>query len=109
MYMAQYREFHHSYSLGLDKKGYLHITGDMNGYPGENDKFQPARYRRKIILYWRSKSPYTVKDGFEFVGGDPARAIPGTKWADGAFYADRRWRLYYMSRELQLSAACTAP
>lgn len=108
-YMAQYREYHHSYSLGLDKNGYIHITGDMCNYPGENDKFQPPRYRKKIILYWRSKSPYTVKDGFEFVGGDPARAIPGTKWSDGAFYADNNGELYYMSRVLAVGGAHTPP
>ena len=108
-YMAQYREIHHSYSLGLAKNGFIHITGDMNGYPGEKDKFQPARYRNKIILYWKSKSPYTVKDGFEFVGGDPACAIPGTKWSDGAFYADNNGELYYMSRVLAVGGAHTPP
>jgi len=108
-YMAQYREFYFYYSLGLDKNGYIHITGDMRGYPGANDKFQPARYRNKIIMYWRSKSPYTVKDGFEFVGGDPARAIPGTKWTGGAFYADNNGELYYMSRVLAVGGAHTPP
>ena len=33
-YLAQYREIHHSYSMGLDRNGFIHITGDMNGYPG---------------------------------------------------------------------------
>ena len=108
-YIAQYREMHHSFSLGLDKKGYLHITGDMNGYPGEKDKFQPPRYRNKIILYWRSKSPYSVKDGFEFLGGDPSRAIPGTKWSNGAFYADNNGELYYMSRVLAVGGAHSPP
>jgi len=108
-YIAQYREMHHSFSLGLDKNGYLHITGDMNGYPGEKDKFQPPRYRNKIILYWRSKSPYSVKDGFEFLGGDRLRAIPGTKWSNGAFYADNNGELYYMSRVLAVGGAHSPP
>ncbi|MEI8233269.1 MAG: BNR-4 repeat-containing protein [Verrucomicrobiota bacterium] len=106
-YMAQYREVHHSYSLGVDKNGFIHITGDMHDYPGANDKFQPARYRNKQILYWRSKSPNTVMDGFEFVGGDPAKAIPGTKWSDGAFYGDNQGELYYLSRVLATGGAHT--
>jgi len=97
-YFAQYRDMHHSYSMGIDKKGYIHITGDMHGYPGSNDRFMPRQYRNKQILYWKSNSPYTVKDGFTFVGGDPDKAIPGTRWSWGAFYADNNGELYYCSR-----------
>ena len=94
-YVAQYRDPQHSYSIGIDKKGYLHIAGDMHGYPGSNDRFLPGRYYRKIILYWKSNSPYTVKDGFTFVGNDVDKAIPGKKWSYGGFYSDNNGELYF--------------
>ena len=94
-YVSQSRDAQQCYSLGLDKKGYIHVTGDMHGYPGANDRFMPPRYAKKIIVYWISNKPYSIQDGFTFVGGDSEKAIPGTKWSYGSFYADNEGELYY--------------
>ena len=102
-YTSQYRDPQHAFSIGLDKKGYIHVTGDMHGYPGTNDRFMPPRFARKTILYWKSNSPYTVSDGFTFFGGDPDKAIPGTKWCYGAFYSDNNGELYYVSHVAAVS------
>jgi hypothetical protein len=88
---------HHKFSMGIDKDGYIHITGDMHNYPGATDHM-PARYKNKIIMYWVSKSPANISDGFEFVGGNADRAINGHTFSYGAFYADKYGELYYFTR-----------
>jgi len=94
-YVATTREPQYCYSLGLDKKGYIHVAGDMHGYPGSNDRFMLGRYKRRNIMYWKSKSPYTVRDGFVFVGGDDLKSMPGSKWTYGSFFADNDGELYF--------------
>ncbi len=88
---------HHKYSIGIDKNGYIHVTGDMHNYPAGDDH-NPSRYQDKIIMYWVSNQPESVSDGFSFVGGDAERAILGHTFSYGAFYADNNGELYYYTR-----------
>lgn len=94
---------HCNFSLGIDKKGFLHVTGDMHNY----DEWQtsagsvpyPERYRGQRILYWQSVLPASVKGGFQFAGGLHATtAIPGRRWITGRFINDAGGELYYYSQ-----------
>lgn len=92
---------HHRYSIGVDKNGYIHVTGDMHGYTIQTTGVvhpYPLRYQKKLILYWRSNKPNDVTGGFSFMGGNAATAIPGGGWLQGFFFADNNGELYYTSQ-----------
>jgi hypothetical protein len=91
---------HHRYSLGIDRKGYIHVAGDMHNYPGgpDNNKYLPQRYKDQTVMYWISNKPYDVTGGFTFAGGKNAStAIPGYRFTSGHFINDRKGDLYYTS------------
>jgi hypothetical protein len=98
---ADYTAFpdaHHLFSLGIDEKGYIHITGDMHYYPGTPANYLPARYANQKMMYWVSNQPYTNAGGFTFAGGTTStRAIPGTAFVFGRFFNDKNGELYYSS------------
>ena len=94
---------HCGFSIGIDKNGYLHITGGMHNY----DEWQtsagtvpyPARYQGQRILYWKSAQPQSVSSGFTFAGGlNATTAIPGRRWIVGRFITDTNGELYYYSQ-----------
>ncbi|MDR3491840.1 MAG: BNR-4 repeat-containing protein [Gammaproteobacteria bacterium] len=92
---------HHRFSLGVDKNGYIHVTGDMHHYSTFSDKVitpYPTRYQHQIILYWRSNLPEDVTGGFTFKGDNTATAINGGGWMQGRFFADNNGELFYTSQ-----------
>ncbi len=89
---------HHYFSMGVDKNGYLHVTGDMHNYPTGYDQVNyPAEYQNKIIMYWVSSQPESIAS-FDFVGGDAARAMPGYGFSYHSFAHDQDRELYFMAR-----------
>jgi hypothetical protein len=101
---------HHKFSLGIDTAGFLHVTGDMHRYPLSSWDHLPELYRDQRVLYWRSRSPADLADGFEFAGapGDP-RAFPAihdTGFSYGGFHPDREGVLYWLCRA---NAAVSVP
>lgn len=94
-YMVQ-NDGHHQFSIGIDKDGYIHISGDMhNYYPGSAGYI--SKYSGKNIMYWVSDAPESV-GSFTFHGGTPARAIPGFGFTYQNFYTDNNGELYFMAR-----------
>jgi len=94
---------HNRFSLGIDKNGYVHVTGDMHNYTDstteQNGLAYPQRYQKQTILYWVSRKPENIRDGFAFAGGKGAStALPGTGWTYGRFFTDQKNELYYSSR-----------
>jgi hypothetical protein len=97
---------HNGFSAGIDKAGFLHVTGDMHQFgagQSRNEKYAyPERYDDKknaAMLYWRSRKPWNVAAGFEFRGARGSRHLmPGTSWSYGRFVADRKGALYYSAR-----------
>jgi hypothetical protein len=93
---------HHRYSMGIDKNGYIHITGDMHNYSYFSTGVitpYPARYQKQSSLYWKSNQPENVTSGFKFVGGlNASTAMPGAGWTIGHFFADNFGELYYTSQ-----------
>lgn len=91
---------HNRFSLGIDKKGYLHIVGDMHNYTTATaDANYPERYRRQSMLYWVSKQPESIAQGFEFAGGrNASTAVPATGFGYGRFFTDNNDDLYFSSR-----------
>ncbi|MDR3550854.1 MAG: BNR-4 repeat-containing protein [Candidatus Babeliales bacterium] len=86
---------HHRFSMGIDKNGYLHITGDMHYYPN-NEAHLPMRYQNQTLLYWISNQPYDISAGFSFAGGlNAPTAIPGKYFVFGHFFHDNYGELYY--------------
>jgi hypothetical protein len=90
---------HNRFTLGIDKDGYLHVTGDMHGYAWWATTYV-ARYQRQNMMYWRSNKPLDVTGGFTFAGGlNSATALPGEEWGgDSRFFNDRNGELYFSSR-----------
>ncbi|MDR3550853.1 MAG: BNR-4 repeat-containing protein [Candidatus Babeliales bacterium] len=87
---------HHRFSMGIDKYGYLHVTGDMHYYPSVPAAYLPARYQNQTVMYWVSNKPYDVSGGFTFAGGANATtAIPGQYFNTGHFFNDNNRELYF--------------
>ncbi|MCH8527469.1 MAG: BNR repeat-containing protein, partial [Kiritimatiellae bacterium] len=97
---------HNGFSLGLDEKGYIHITGDMHQFGARHSRHgnypYPERYDDKkdaAILYWRSRRPGNVSSGFEFRGRiDSPHRLPGRSWTYGRFLNAPDGQLFYTSR-----------
>ncbi len=104
-----YRVFdndHHHFAIGIDKRGYIHVIGDMHhGNLGSkrNKSMEnplPARFRGSIgdQMYWISDRPEDIAS-FSFVGFDQLKAIP----CNGLTYAhiepDCNGQLYMAGRQ----------
>ncbi|MBI1368270.1 MAG: hypothetical protein GC162_06410 [Planctomycetes bacterium] len=89
---------HNGFSIGVDRDGYLHITGDMHQYGGADGRKYPERYQKKHMLYWRSNKPLDVAAGFAFLGDTEATSMPGTSFSYGRFVWSPSGDLYYSSR-----------
>lgn len=91
---------HNRFSMGIDNKGYIHITGDMQNYTTTTSTgTYPVRYQQQSILYWKSANPEDVEAGFNFVGGkDAPTAPPGIGYSYGRFFTDNNNDLYYSAR-----------
>ncbi|HDQ25523.1 MAG TPA: hypothetical protein ENN43_02110, partial [bacterium] len=104
-----YNDGHHEFSLGIDRDGYIHVTGDMHNFPhAEISSTLPDTYKSGKILYWKSKNPENITE-FQFIGLTPAQSIPGEAWSYGRFVTDRNNKLYYVSRTLALKYYWQAP
>jgi len=98
---------HHRFSMGVDKYGYIHITGDMHFYPNVPSNYLPKRYQNQTILYWVSNAPNDVAAGFTFAGGlNASTAIPGTDWVTHYFFNDNNNELYFTSMVGAVSNPC---
>ena len=89
---------HQRFTMGIDSDGYIHITGDMHGYPHNCNYIE--RYSGQTILYWRSNKPLDVSRGFTFSGGrGSASSLPDNGWSENThFFNDRDGNLYLTSR-----------
>ena len=102
---------HCAFSLGIDKLGYLHVTGGMHqGWPETKSpvaRLFHAGVPSQNILYWKSRRPRSVAGGFTFcgvplaalppMGWRASTTIPGSGWQDGRFITDAGGELYYYS------------
>jgi hypothetical protein len=98
---------HHRFSLGVDKNGTIHVTGDMHHYSHYTTAVinpYPVRYQKQTLLYWKSNLPRDVTGGFTFAGGYDSKtgtsaptAMPGSGWMMGRFFTDVNGELYHSS------------
>lgn len=98
-YQARASDGHHEFSIGIDKDGYIHVTGDMHNQPQASNGHLPAEIEKAEILYWKSDAPGDISN-FSFMGFNNAEKIPGKAWSYGLFERDRNGVLYYSSRTL---------
>ncbi|MDI1352504.1 MAG: BNR-4 repeat-containing protein, partial [bacterium] len=94
------KDGHHRFSLGVDKLGYIHVTGDMHNYTDMTSGVitpYPTRYQNKKILYWRSNKPEDISAKFSFMGDTFDRAMRGSGWMMGRFFTDNNGELFYSS------------
>ncbi len=94
---------HHTFAIGVDELGYLHVSGDMHGYgSGKAYDHMPDRYNpRKTggkCMYWRSKRPGDISE-FVWLGADEKQRPRGDYFSYMAFVNDANGRLYYYSRQ----------
>ncbi len=105
---------HGGFSIGIDKVGYIHVTGAMHqGYPETINyvaryESEPYWVPTQNILYWRSNKPVNVTKGFTFegvpvttipaTGWTTSTSIPGYGWHAGKFITDVNGELYYYSQ-----------
>jgi regulation of enolase protein 1 (concanavalin A-like superfamily) len=89
---------HHRFSLGVDKDGYIHVSGDMHNYSKYTTAVvtpYPKRYQGQQILYWKSDKPEDISS-FTFAGGlNAATAIPGSGFTYPKFFNDNKGDLYF--------------
>lgn len=105
-------DVNHRFSMGIDKNGYIHITGDMHDYTpsttGEITPY-PTRYQSQTMLYWKSFQPASILEGFMFAGGlNSPSDMPGSGWTSGRFFKDVNGELFYSS-EIHAIEASSAP
>lgn len=97
---------HNSFSIGIDEKGYVHVTGDMHQFGARHSRHgaypYPERYDDKKgvkMLYWRSVKPWDTSAGFEFFGAaGSSHLMPGNSWSYGRFFNDAEGKLFYSAR-----------
>ncbi len=91
---------HNTFSIGLDKNGYIHVAGDMHGFPfgSDNTNHYSDYYIAATCLYWVSDNPEDISS-FTFYGRDSARVIPGSGHTYQYFLYDREGDLYSSSRQ----------
>ncbi|OIR57027.1 MAG: uncharacterized protein A8A55_2219 [Amphiamblys sp. WSBS2006] len=94
---AAFDNQNHHFSIGVDEEGYIHVAGDMNGYPfWPNDGGEPKYQRYHVDQYcmiWKSKAPLDVT-AFEFVGDKKETSLAGTGFWNVKFINDLEKRLY---------------
>ncbi|OVE81807.1 hypothetical protein BVY04_02385 [bacterium M21] len=92
---------HHAFSIGVDEKGYIHITGNMHN--GIHYNYVPDRYNTETaeIMYWRSKHPEDVSS-MAFCGwrgaGEEGVAMKGHGPTYYSFFNDHEGRLFWSAR-----------
>ena len=99
---------HQRFSMGIDPDGYLHVAGDMHGYPTNCQYIE--RYTGQTILYWKSNKPLDVTGGFTFSGGRDtegrpyASSLPENCYGENSrFFNDKNNNLYYSCRVIAFS------
>ncbi len=99
----------HAWSIGIDKRGYIHIMGGQHNSPNPAN-YIPGSWERIGLprdpkseafpqqLYWVSKEPGRI-DKFEFVGrrNDPRHLLP-SYWNYMNFVQDNNGELYVYGR-----------
>lgn len=86
--------YHNEPSIGIDRHGYIHVVGNMHNSPyGRPDNDNP--YYQHAWQYKVSDQPEDISS-FTFVGGDPARTIPGT-WITYPYFAHDRQGVLYIA------------
>jgi len=74
---------HFDPSVAIDEQGYIHVVGAMHNQPW---------------AYWRSNSPNTIADGFEYLGADTSSIDPieGATGSNSNYtLATESYRLFY--------------
>ena len=93
-YIVKKEDPHHIFSIGIDTDGFIHVAGDMHGYPGyQYNPDLPDRYKNKNILYWVSDNPHDISS-FSFKGGDQTSALPSKGYSYLSFLSDKNNNLY---------------
>lgn len=104
-----YPDGHHTFSLGIDSDGYVHVVGDMHNFDplisGSNIPDYLDRFDNANIMYWVSdtNNPQSTLT-FSFVGDDLSRTVPGSRFSYCKFYNDRNLNLYMLAR-IQLTSS----
>ena len=98
---------HNKFSIGVDKEGYIHVTGDLRNYGAQASMVYVDRYKDynysinpdgvNNILYWVSETPEDISS-FEFLGGTPEKTIPGNGFEYPAFHSDMNGELYIRNK-----------
>lgn len=94
---------HHTFSIGVDEAGYIHVSGDMHGYPSKGAvNHLPDRYNslktKAYCMYWRSDKPADISS-FSWLGSAKERSPQGEYFSYMAFVNDANGKLYYYSRQ----------
>jgi len=90
------KDVHHTFSLGIDKDGYIHVTGDMHNYWPKKQNYL-SRFDNANSLYWKSSKPEDISS-FEFQGSDINKGLPFSGYSYCQFYNDNYMELYLMCR-----------
>lgn len=98
-YKSRANDGHHKFALGIDRDGYIHISGDMHHHPFDNNQhINSSYYRNSSCLYWKSDNPEDISS-FTFYGNDPEYVIPGIGFTYVTFKRDNEGTLYVTSRQ----------
>lgn len=89
---------HHTIAIGVDKDGYIHVSGDMHNYSiYDSESHMPASYQDGHCNYWRSDSPEDIT-AFTWYGDQVKKAPQGRGFTYMGFFNDMFGELYYYSR-----------
>lgn len=94
-YQAQ-ADGHHTFSLGIDKNGFIHVAGDMHNYAPPRSGYL-SRFDNATSMYWVSNSAEDIS-AFSFTGDHSTKNLPLGGYSYCQFYNDYDMELYLLCR-----------
>ncbi|WOO40071.1 BNR-4 repeat-containing protein [Rubellicoccus peritrichatus] len=91
---------HHTFSIGVDQDGYIHVAGDMHNFDPASTNYHTylSKFSNANIMYWVSDNPEEISS-FTFYG-DSTTIRSFDLYGPGycKFYNDRNGELYMLAR-----------
>lgn len=94
-YQAQ-ADNHHTFSLGIDKDGFIHVVGDMHNYRPPRAGYL-SRFDSASSMYWVSNTAEDISS-FSFVGDHATRNLALGGYSYCQFYNDYEMEMYLLCR-----------
>eukprot|EP01069_Polyplicarium_translucidae_P010534 Polyplicarium_translucidae@DN3382_c1_g5_i1.p1 len=91
-------DWRYQYSIGVDDRGYVHLTGEMNDFPRNEPDYEHWPYSGAACNVWRSDAPVDASK-ISFKGWGKPKCFPGSRVGRFRYFNDNKGRLYVHYRD----------